>query len=320
MKPPAASAPRGEAEQFARDLVSGLEETPKRTPPKWFYDRTGSELFEAITRVAEYYPTRAEMVILVDHAPAIAAAVPRGAFLVEFGAGASTKARLLLDHLGDVAGYVPVDISGEFLAAEAARLRRARPGLKVLPVAADFTKPFSLPADTSGKPLAGFFPGSTIGNFDPPEASAVLGHVGRMLTPGATLIIGIDLRKDPAILEAAYDDTAGVTAAFNRNLLVRANRELDADFDLDGFEHRAVYNAGRGRVEMHLVSRRRQQVHVAGRIFRFAAGEIIHTESSYKYTVDGFRALAAEAGWRAKAVWLDAGRLFSVHALTYAAG
>lgn len=320
MKPSAASAPRAEAEQFARDLVRGLAETPKRTPPKWFYDRAGSELFEEITRVAEYYPTRAELEILEDHAEAIAAAVPRGAWLVEFGAGASTKARLVLDHLRDVAGYVPVDISADFLAGEAVRLRRAKPGLKVLPVAADFTKPFALPPETAGAPLAGFFPGSTIGNFDPPEAAAFLGHIGRMLSPGATLIIGIDLRKDAAILEAAYDDTAGVTAAFNRNLLVRANRELDADFDLDGFEHRAVYNEARGRVEMHLVSRRRQEVRLAGRTFRFAAGEIIHTESSYKYTVDGFRDLAAQAGWRSKAVWLDAGRLFSVHALTYAAG
>jgi dimethylhistidine N-methyltransferase len=320
MKPRVASSPEGEAEQFAADLITGFAETPKRTPAKWFYDRIGSELFEEITRVAEYYPTRAELQILEDHAEAIAGSVPPGAFLVELGAGASTKARLLLDHLRDLAGYVPIDISAEFLAAEAKRLRRLRPSLTVLPVAADFTEPFALPAATAGRPLAGFFPGSTIGNFDPPEAAAFLGHVGRMLTPGATLIIGIDLRKDPAILEAAYDDTAGVTAAFNLNLLVRANRELDADFDVDAFGHRAVYNAARGRVEMHLVSRRRQEVRLRGRVFRFAAGEIIHTESSYKYTVDGFRRLAAEAGWRAKAVWLDNEGLFSVHALTYAAG
>jgi dimethylhistidine N-methyltransferase len=305
-----------EVEQFAADMAAGLSAIPKRTQPKWFYDRAGSELFEDITRAPEYYPTAAELSILENNAEEIAACVPPGGYLVELGAGSTTKIRLLLDRLGHAAGYVPVDISGEFLAAEAAALRQTLPNVKVFPVAADFTRPFKLPAVTAGQPLAGFFPGSTIGNFDPVDAAEFLRHVKRLLGPGATLIIGIDLRKDPAILEAAYDDAGGVTAAFNRNLLVRANRELDADFDTDAFAHRAVFNEVRSRVEMHLVSLKAQKVRIRGRAFSFAAGETIHTECSYKYTVEGFRALASSAGWHPKAVWLDDDRLFSVHALT----
>jgi dimethylhistidine N-methyltransferase len=315
----AALALDAEAERFAADMIAGLSAVPKRTPPKWFYDRTGSELFEEITRAPEYYPTRTELAILADNAKAIAACVPPGGYLVELGAGSTTKIRLLLDRLGHAAGYVPVDISGEFLAAEAAELRRTVPDVPVFPVAADFTKAFKLPAITAGRPLAGFFPGSTIGNFDPADAADFLRHVRRMLGPGATLIIGIDLRKDPRILEAAYDDAGGVTAAFNLNLLVRANRELDADFDLDAFAHRAVFNAARSRVEMHLVSLEARDVHIRGRRFGFAAGETIHTECSYKYTIEDFRALAASAGWQPKAVWLDDAALFSVHALVAAA-
>jgi dimethylhistidine N-methyltransferase len=315
----AALALDAETEAFAADLMAGLAAAPKATAPKWFYDQAGSELFEDITRAPEYYPTRTELSILESHAAAIAACVPQGAYLVELGAGATTKIRLLLDHLGHAAGYVPVDISREFLAAQAAALQRTAPGLRVLPVAADFTRPFKLPAATRGHPLAGFFPGSTLGNFDPAEASDFLRHVGQILGDGATLIIGIDLRKDAAVLEAAYDDAAGVTAAFNRNLLVRANRELGADFDLAAFRHRALFNAACGRVEMHLVSEKAQVVHIRGRRFAFAAGESIRTECSYKYTVAGFRKLAAAAGWRPKAVWLDPEGLFSVHALTRAA-
>jgi len=307
-----------EAEQFAADLMEGLAASPKRTPAKWFYDRAGSELFEDITHVPEYYPTRAELSILADNAEAIAACVPAGGYLVELGAGSTTKIRLLLDRLSHAAGYVPVDISAEFLASEATALQRTLPNVRVLPVAADFTRPFKLPAVTRGRPLAGFFPGSTIGNFDPADAADFLRHLKRMLGPGARLIIGIDLRKDPKILEAAYDDAAGVTAAFNRNLLVRANRELDADFDLDAFAHRAMFNDERGRVEMHLVSRKAQDVHIRGRAFSFAAGESIHTECSYKYTVEGFRELAVSAGWTPTEVWLDDAGLFSVHALTSA--
>lgn len=309
-----------EDEEFAADLMAGLAASPKRTSPKWFYDRIGSELFEGITRAPEYYPTRAELSILQAHATAIAECVPAGGYLVELGAGATTKIRLLLDHLGHAAGYVPVDISREFLSAQAQALQRTFPELRVLPVAADFTKPFKLPPATRGHPLAGFFPGSTLGNFDPAEAADFLRHVARVLGCGATLIIGIDLRKDAEVLEAAYDDAAGITAAFNRNLLVRANRELGADFDLGAFRHRAVFDAAHGRIEMHLVSDKAQVVRIRGRRFAFAPGESIRTECSYKYTVADFRALAASAGWQPKAVWLDDDGLFSVHALTCRAG
>ena len=300
---------------FGRDLVDGLSQRPKHLPPKYFYDTTGSQLFERITELPEYYPTRTEIGILTDNVEAIARFVPDGAALVEFGSGSSTKVRLLLDNLPRLRAYVPVDISAEFLDEEAARLRREFPSIEIAPVAADFTAPFDLPASLRNAPRAGFFPGSTIGNFEPEAARDFLRMAARILGPRAPLIIGVDLVKHRGVLDAAYNDAAGVTAAFNLNILARANRELNADFDLAAFAHRAFYNAERGRIEMHLVSRKAQSVRVLGSSFLFAEGESIHTENSYKYTVQAFTALARGDGWRSAAVFQDADALFSVHVL-----
>jgi dimethylhistidine N-methyltransferase len=310
-----ARAEPAEASQFARDVLAGLTARPKRLSPKYFYDANGARLFEAITALPEYYPTRCELAILREHAAAIARFVPERAAVIEFGSGSSRKARILLAAAPQAAAYVPVDISTEMLADEAAELRRDHPQLTVLPVETDFTQPFRLPAAVADMPRTGFFPGSTIGNFEPHEASAFLRHAGRVLGPGATLIIGVDLVKDAALLNAAYDDAAGVTAKFNLNLLARINRELDGDFDLDGFSHEAFYNTERRRIEMHLASKKRQKVRVAGRLIDFRAGETIHTENSYKYTIESFGALARGSGWNPMAVWTDADRWFSVQAL-----
>ncbi len=311
-------APRdSETAAFAADVVSGLTATPKRLSPKYFYDTTGSELFERITELPEYYPTRCELEILRAHARDIAALLPDGAALVEFGSGSSTKTRLVLDAARQLAAYVPVEISGEFLQAQAAALRAEYPRLAVLPVAADFTKPFPLPAAAQRMPRAGFFPGSTIGNFEPHEAAAFLRHAGRILGVGAVMIVGVDLVKDSGVLQRAYDDAQGVTARFNRNVLVRINRELGGSFDLAGFEHHAVFNRERSRIEMHLASRRRQSAEVCGRRIAFRAGETIHTESSYKYSIDSFRALVRGAGFAPVAAWTDGRGYFSVHALRF---
>ncbi|MEA1831480.1 L-histidine N(alpha)-methyltransferase [Methylobacterium durans] len=303
---------------FLDDVVSGLSATQKSLPAKYFYDAAGSELFEAITRLPEYYPTRTELGILDAAGPEIAALLPRAATLVEFGSGSTAKVRRLLRHLPDLGAYVPVDVSETFLRSEAEILRADFPALRIEPVAADFTKPFALPDGLESTDVAGFFPGSTIGNFEPAEARRLLAQFGAVLGPGAGLIVGVDLVKDRAVLEAAYDDAAGVTGAFNRNLLTRINRELGGDFAAGSFAHRALFNERESRIEMHLVSARAQTVEVAGRPFRFADGETIHTENSYKYTVDGFRSLAASAGWTLGTVWTDPERLFSVHALNRA--
>nr|WP_244641969.1 L-histidine N(alpha)-methyltransferase [Chelatococcus reniformis] len=297
-------------------MVQGLIRKPKQISPKYFYDEAGSALFERITALKEYYPTRTEIGILEARADGIAACVPDGAVLVEFGSGSSTKVRLLLDRLPTLHAYVPVDISDEFLRSSAEALQADYPALRIAPVAADFTQPFTLPAAIAGRPLVGFFPGSTIGNFEPADAAVFLAHAGSILGPGASMIVGVDLVKDAAILNAAYDDGQGVTAAFNLNLLARANRELAADFELAAFAHKAFFNPEASRVEMHLASRRAQEVQVAGVRLRFGHDETIHTENSYKYTPDGFRALAAQAGWASRAVWTDAEQLFSVHMLT----
>lgn len=312
---PHAADPDTAPGSFAADLARGLSAHPKRLAPKYFYDAAGSELFEDITRLPEYYPTRAEMEILTTHAADIAALVPEGAALVEFGSGSSTKVRLLLSHLRDLFAYVPVDISAAFLEEAAETLRADVPGLTVLPVAADFTQPFPLPEAVRGRPLVGFFPGSTIGNFDPEEAKRFLSTARDTLGAGAHMVVGVDLVKDPRVLHAAYNDAAGVTARFNLNVLHRANRELGTDFDVAAFSHRAVFNAPASRIEMHLVSRRRQVVHLAGRAFSFAEGENLHTESSYKYTPASFIDLAQRAGWTSQAVLTDAAGLFSVHIL-----
>jgi dimethylhistidine N-methyltransferase len=296
-------------------MLSGLSATPKRLSPKYFYDARGSQLFERITELPEYYPTRTELGILADNAEAIAGFIPDGAALVEFGSGASTKVRLLLGEAPGLRAYVPVDISAEFLEEEAARLRREFPYLDIAPVAADFTKVFEAPRRVQALPRAGFFPGSTIGNFEPHEAREFLRIAARILGPGATFIVGVDLVKDQRLLEAAYGDAAGVTAEFNLNVLARANRELGANFDLSAFAHRAFFNTDLSRIEMHLVSRKAQSVRLLGKSLAFRAGETIHTESSYKYTVDAFAALGREAGWQSVAVFQDKEALFSVHVL-----
>jgi dimethylhistidine N-methyltransferase len=307
------------AKTFAEDVMAGLSAEPKRLPPKYFYDALGSRLFEEITRLPEYYPTRTETAILETSAAEIAKLIPADAAMIEFGAGSSAKARILLRAAKQVSAYVPVDISGEFMANEAARLTEDMPNLRVLPVAADFTRPFELPAGLGAKPRVGFFPGSTIGNFEPHEAHAFLRHAATMLGRGALLIIGADLVKDPAVLNAAYNDSAGVTAMFNLNLLERINRELDGEFRLEKFCHRAFYNREKQRVEMHLVSLARQKVRVMGKVFDFRRGETIHTENSYKYTVELFRSHARSSGWTPAATWLDPQSFFSVHALVAAA-
>ena len=298
---------------FAADVIAGLTAKPKRLPPKYFYDSAGSALFERITHLDEYYPTRSELALLTEHASAIAAQFPPGCALVEFGSGSSRKARSLLGATASVQAYVPVDICGEFLLQDAAQLHRDFPHLAIYPVATDFTQLAELPAEIASLPRAGFFPGSTIGNFEPHEAARFLRHAGSLLGAGAVFVVGVDLAKAPDILYRAYNDAEGVTAKFNLNLLARINRELGADFDPAAFEHHAFYNAERSRIEMHLASTRRQKVRICGATIEFRAGETIHTENSYKYTIESFRALAHGSGWSPVAVWSDG--LFSVHAL-----
>jgi dimethylhistidine N-methyltransferase len=258
------------------------------------------------------------MEILREKAGEIAALIPENAAVVEFGSGSNKKARLLLAAAPHITAYVPVDISAEMLEAEAAELRADFPGLAVLPVAADFCYPFELPETARNAPLrVGFFPGSTIGNFEPHEAASFLRNAGKMLGTGAKIIIGADLVKPVEILNAAYNDAAGVTAAFNMNLLSRMNRELGANFRLECFEHHAFFNRERSRIEMHLASLKRQKVRVAGETFDFRAGETIHTENSYKYSVDSLRALARGVGWLPDGVWTDAKDYFSVQAFSF---
>src|SRR5271167_689267 len=309
-----AHLPDEQTSAFAREAVQDLSQQPKRLSPKYFYDATGSELFEAITRLPEYYPTRTELSILRDRGGDIAAIIPKGAALIEFGAGATTKVRLLLENCA-ISAYVPVDISGDFLQGQANALRRDFPGLAVYPVAADFTAPFALPDPVAAMPKVGFFPGSTLGNFEPHEACAFLRSARDILGHGAQMIIGVDLEKDERVLQDAYNDAAGVTARFNLNVLVRINSELGGNFDTSGFIHRAIYNRERHRIEMHLISKKSQSVRLLGTSFAFRAGESIHTESSYKYSLDRFAALARGSGWTPRASWTDKAGMFSVHAL-----
>jgi len=302
---------------FAGDVIDDLSKYPKKLSPKYFYDVKGSELFEQITVLPEYYPTRTELSILRERGGEITGLIPKGAALIEFGAGATTKVRLLLERCA-FGAYVPVDISGDFLQAQARDLRRDFPELDVYPVTADFTTPFALPAAIAGMPKVGFFPGSTLGNFEPHEASAFLRSARDILGRDAQMIVGVDLEKDERTLYDAYNDAAGVTARFNLNVLERINRELGGNFDLSSFMHRSVYNRDRHRIEMHLISRKAQSVRVLGHTFAFRPGETIHTENSYKYSLDRFSALARGAGWRVTESWTDKGRMFSVHALAAA--
>jgi dimethylhistidine N-methyltransferase len=299
---------------FGRSVVEGLAARPKTLESKYFYDARGSLLFDRITELDEYYPTRAETALLKAHAEDIAEFVGPQAVLVEFGSGASVKTRILLDALPGLRAYVPIDISGEHLKRAVARLA-ADYVLPIVPLHADYTAALALPAALPEGRRVGFFPGSTIGNFAPAEAVAFLAQARRLLGIGAHFLVGADLRKDEARLLAAYDDREGVTAEFNLNLLHRMNRELGGDFDPASFRHEARYNADQSRIEMHLVSLRQQEVRVAGRRFTFGAGESIHTENSYKYTTESFTALACQGGWRPLAEWRDPDDLFSLHGL-----
>jgi len=304
-------------QEFRDAVLAGLGEAQKTLPCKFFYDAEGSHLFDQICELPEYYPTRTELKLLADKAGEIAELIGRRARLVEFGSGAGVKIRLLLNALDRPAAYVPVDISREHLMMAAADLARDFPALQIAPICADYTKPFALPASAGprSETTVGFFPGSTIGNFTPAEARGFLSRARKLLGPGSSMVVGVDLRKDAKILVPAYDDAAGVTAAFNLNLLVRINRELDGTFDLEQFAHEARWNDADGRIEMHLVSRRGQDVRIGAACFSFRAGETIHTENSHKYTLDQFRSLAIEAGYTPRAAWTDAAGLFSVHML-----
>ena len=295
------------------EVLAGLSQRQKTLPAKLFYDVEGCRLFGEITRLPEYYLTRTEQALL-HQVTADLPAMP-GCALVEYGASDEAKALPLLDHLR-AGTYVPIDIAGEALRELTDRLGTSRPSLRVCPIAADFLRPLDLPPDLLGQPCFGFFPGSTIGNLDREAAHRFLGQVRETLGAGARFLVGADLRKDSRILLPAYDDAQGVTAAFNLNLLTHLNRELGSDFDLDQFGHRAVWNEDEGRIEMHLVSHRRQTVTIDGRAVSFEADESIHTENSYKHTIPGFLAMAANAGWQSEAVWTDAQQLFSIHLLS----
>ena len=299
-----------------QDILAGLSAPQKRLAPKYFYDRRGSQLFDRICELPEYYPTRTELAIMRSHAPAIAEAVGEQACLIEFGSGSSVKIRLLLKTLRKLSAYVPVDISREHLLAAATGLARDFPDIEILPVCADFTQPFDLP-DTQ-RPVARrvvWFPGSTIGNFEPDQALALLEVMRSEVGTDGALLIGVDLQKDRETLERAYNDTAGVTAEFNLNLLRRLNRELGASFDLDSFRHDAIYNSDHGRIEMYLVSQCAQQVRIGDHVLNFTEGERILTEYSHKFTPEGFAAMAARAGFRLEHLWCDPDRLFSVQYL-----
>jgi dimethylhistidine N-methyltransferase len=301
--------------------LSGLSRPQKTLPPKLFYDEEGCRLFYKITELPEYYLTRTERTLLPEIAPLVLDQVPAGSVLVEYGASDEGKAAFLLNRGGTdraaavITAYVPVDVAMPALLQMRARLARSHPWLAVYPLAMDFMEPVRLPAAVGRMPRLGFFPGSTIGNLDPHEASRFLALARATLGSQARFLVGADLQKDPSVLLPAYDDAAGVTAAFNRNMLVRLNREAGADFDVDSFEHRAVWNAGESRIEMHLVSRNAQTVRVAGQQVHFARGETIHTENSYKHSQESFGQLAEGAGWRCCATWTDPDRLFAVYLL-----
>lgn len=302
-----------EIESFRDEVLAGLRDDPKHLPSKFFYDERGSKLFEAICDLDEYYLTRTELAIMKTHIHAMVDALGPRVRLVEYGSGSSLKTRLLLDHLPRLAGYVPIDISREHLLQAAEAIAERYPDVPVLPVCADYTADYRLP-DPEGivERTAIYYPGSTIGNFTPETARDFLAHTAEQVGPRGGLLIGVDLQKDEDRLRAAYNDAQGVTAAFNKNVLRRINRELDADFDLDRFCHEAIYNAAEGRIEMRLVSEVAQRVTVEGVKIPFAAGEPIRTEYSYKYTVDGFAELADRAGWSVEKVWTDDEQLLSV--------
>lgn len=299
------------------EVKAGLQQDPKHLPCKLFYDELGAELFEEITTLPEYYPTRAELGILEAHGGAMADWIGAHARIVEFGSGSGNKTRVLLGKLKQPGEYIPIDIAEPQLLDFVADLARDLPAIRITPIPGDYTKPITLP-QTRERTVV-FFPGSTIGNFEPHEALAFLRNAHAIAGPRGGLLIGVDLRKDRATLERAYNDAAGVTAAFNLNILAHVNRVCDADFDLEAFTHRAIYDETHGRIEMHLVSERSQSVTLdrssaAPARIKFNAGESIITEYSYKYSIPGFQALAAKAGFNPAQVWTDPDNRFSVHA------
>ncbi len=297
---------------FRRDVYRGLAAARKSLSCKYLYDLRGSLLFDAICQTSEYYLTRTELKILRDNQLEIVNCLPDASVLVEPGSGSSVKTRLLLDAATQLDAYIPVDISREHLQQTADSLASTYPGLAILPVCADFTRPFDLPADIDDDQTSTiYFPGSTIGNFHPDEAVALL-RTWNQLSSRAALLVGFDLQKDAATLEAAYDDASGVTAKFSLNLLARINRELNGDFRVEQFRHRARYNGEAGRIEIDIVSQRSQRVTVGDRTFSFSEGEPIRTECSYKYTIDGFAALASQAGWKLDRSWTDSQERFAV--------
>jgi dimethylhistidine N-methyltransferase len=306
-------------ESFAEALAAGLARPQKSVPPKFLYDERGAELFGRITQLEEYYPTRTEVGILTARAAEIAAAIGPEAELIEFGASSSSKARILLRALERPVAYVPIDVSADHLRQAARDIAADFPGLKVVAVCADYTEPFELPAEVMGAARrVGFFPGSTIGNLEPEAAAAFLKMWARLLGPRGGMIVGVDLRKDRQVLERAYNDAQGVTAAFSGNILARANRELGACFNPEAFMHEAVWDEAASRIAIYQRSLKDQTVTLDGRAYAFAAGERLHTEYSYKYALEDFAALAARAGYATRQVWTDEERLFSVHDLELA--
>lgn len=297
------------------EVIQGLKNSPRAIPPKFFYDEQGSQLFDAICETPEYYPTRTEMSILKKHLAEIAQLIGSGCLLIEPGSGSSQKVRSLLDTICPNA-YMPMDISGDYLRTVAEEIASEYPWLDVHATCTDYTKPLELPFSPPNTRKIAFFPGSSIGNFEPEQAVVFLSHIAHMVEPDGGLLIGVDLKKATDVLDAAYNDAEGMTAAFNLNLLSHINEELDADFNIDGFDHHAFYNEDKGRVEMHLLSRLKQTVNIDSMQFKFTEGESIHTENSYKYDVDEFHDLAMRAGLTPVKTWTDSEQLFSFHYLT----
>lgn len=298
--------------KFMEDVVAGLSQPQKAIPPKYFYDERGSQLFDAICDLPEYYPTRTETALLARIAAELSERLASFEHLVEYGSGASRKTHIVLHALPSLKSYVPMDISEEFLLQVADKLSDDNPDLEIIPLVGDFTADLVLPPEVRSGRKAGFFPGSTIGNLGPEGGRAFLTRARRQLGGDAAFLLGADLVKDANVLRAAYNDRAGVTARFNLNLLSRINRELGADFDACSFHHRAIWNAEQSRIEMHLVSDVSQVVSINGERFRFRNGESIHTENSYKFTPDSLRRLAESAGWRMDEIWIDENYPFAV--------
>lgn len=305
-------AVREEISEFYNDVITGLTSDQKYLPSKYFYDERGSDLFERICELDEYYPTDCEVSIMQTRIGEIADMLGDGIQLIELGSGSSMKTRLLLDHCDGIEMYVPVDISAEFLNETAKVLKRDYPGLDIRPVAADYTSPFEIPESESIKKRVVYFPGSTIGNFKQNQAAGFLTTIAKNLSPGDGLLIGVDLKKDVGVLEAAYNDSRGITAEFNKNILAHINRELNANFNMDLFQHRAFYNASEGRIEMHLESLDDQSVQINGTHINFKKGETIHTENSHKYSVSEIETLTGDLFKRQK-TWMDEREYFSVH-------